>query len=161
MSELAALLPLAGAWGSARVADPVTRAVLHVRQGRDAGLEGPMLRAEPAHGGWALRLGPEEWLLLGATLPPVAVAHSLVDVSDRQVALELDGPGAAPVLAGGVPIDLDARAFRVGGATRTLCGKAEIVLWRRAEQRWHIEVWRSFAPYVARLLAQSAADLVE
>ena len=41
-------------------------------------------------------------------------------------------------------------------ATRTLYDKAEIVLWRRAETRFHIEVWRSFAPHVAASLGEAA-----
>jgi sarcosine oxidase subunit gamma len=32
----------------------------------------------------------------------------------------------------------------------------EIVLWRRAETAFRVEVWRSFAPYLAASLAESA-----
>jgi sarcosine oxidase subunit gamma len=39
-------------------------------------------------------------------------------------------------------------AFPIGMCTRTLFGKAEIVLWRTGEAQFHIEVWRSFAGYV-------------
>jgi sarcosine oxidase subunit gamma len=56
------------------------------------------------------------------------------------------------MLNAGCPLDLDERAFPVGMATRTLFMKADIVLWRVAEQKFHIEVWRSFAPYVWSLL---------
>jgi sarcosine oxidase subunit gamma len=107
----------------------------------------------------ALWLGPDEWLLLSpvAGLEGIAgdvaervaaLPHSLVDVSDRQVALRLSGRRAVTVLAGGVALDLDPVAFPVGMCTRTVLAKAEIVLWRTAPDSFHIEVWRSFAPYV-------------
>jgi sarcosine oxidase, subunit gamma len=115
----------------------------------------------------ALWLGPDEWLLiaegadsapLGETLESVldGTAHSLVDVSHRQIGLIVSGPAAARVLNAGCPLDLDVKAFPVGMATRTLFDKAEIVLWRRAEATFHVEVWRSFAPYLAALLAEVA-----
>jgi sarcosine oxidase, subunit gamma len=43
--------------------------------------------------------------------------------------------------------------------TRTVFGKAEIVLWRPAEQSFRLEVWRSFSPYVAHLLHEVAREL--
>ena len=86
---------------------------------------------------------------LGEMLESVldGTAHSLVDVSHRQIGLIASGPAAARVLNAGCPLDLDPRAFPVGMATRTLYDKAEIVLWRRGESAFHVEVWRSFAPY--------------
>jgi sarcosine oxidase gamma subunit len=41
---------------------------------------------------------------------------------------------------------------------RTLLLKAEIVLWRREAERFWLETGRSFGPYVAAVLAQSAGD---
>ena len=113
----------------------------------------------------ALWLGPDEWLLLAPaagleTIDAEAeervaqLPHSLVDVSDRQVALRLSGHRAVTVLAGGVPLDLDSTAFPVGMCTRTVLAKAEIVLWRTAPESFHIEVWRSFAPYVRGFLRE-------
>ena len=115
----------------------------------------------------ALWLGPDEWLMiaegadaapLGETLETVldGTAHSLVDISHRQIGLVVSGPAAARALNAGCPLDLDPRAFRVSMATRTLFDKAEIVLWRRAQTTFHVEVWRSFAPHVAALLAEAA-----
>ncbi len=106
----------------------------------------------------ALKLGPDEWLLLAAAdRPTLAMAssahpHSLVAVSDRQVALALEGPGAALILNAVMPLDLHLDAFPVGMATRTVFERADITLWRVAEQSFHIEVWRSFAPYVEGLI---------
>ena len=116
----------------------------------------------------ALWLGPDEWLLLaepeaeglfGELETALAAAfHSLVDVSHRQVGIAVEGPGAARLLAAGCPLDLDLRAFPVGMSTRTLLVKAEIGLWRPLENGFHLEVSRSFAPYVARILDEAARD---
>jgi sarcosine oxidase, subunit gamma len=115
----------------------------------------------------ALWLGPDEWLLIAHGADTAAIgdvlesvlegtAHSLVDVSHRQVGLIVSGPDAARVLNAGCPLDLDPRAFPVGFATRTLFDKVEIVLWRGAEAAFHIEIWRSFAPHLAASLAEAA-----
>jgi sarcosine oxidase subunit gamma len=115
----------------------------------------------------ALWLGPDEWLLIAEDGADVQaklesalgdVFHSLVDVSHRQVGLSVEGPGAARLLAAGCPLDLDLRAFSVGMSTRTLLVKAEIGLWRREENLFRIEVLRSFAPYVARILDEASRD---
>jgi sarcosine oxidase subunit gamma len=113
----------------------------------------------------ALWLGPDEWLLLtlpgvgeslieGAEAQLATLPHSLVDISNRQIALGLSGRHAATVLSGGNPLDFDLAAFPVGMCTRTILGKAEIVLWRTEPERFHIEVWRSFAPYVRGFLRE-------
>jgi sarcosine oxidase, subunit gamma len=120
----------------------------------------------------ALWLGPDEWLLIadggeaaaiGDTLESVleGTAHSLVDVSHRQIGLIASGPAAARVLNAGCPLDLDPHAFPVGFATRSLFEKVEIVLWRRAETTFHVEVWRSFAPYLVGSLAEAARGAPE
>jgi sarcosine oxidase subunit gamma len=118
----------------------------------------------------ALWLGPDEWLLISAesradetaTALRAALAglpHSLVDVSHRQVALEVSGPEAPVLLAAGCPLDLDTGVFPVGMCTRTLLAKAEVVLWRVAPEAFRVEVWRSFAPYVSAFLAEAARGL--
>ena len=118
----------------------------------------------------ALWLGPDEWLLLAedgaaprimaeldAALSPLP--HSLVDVSQRQVGLRLARAEAVPMLASGCPLDLHLQAFPVGMCTRTVLHKSEIVLWRREEQAFHIEVARSFLPYLWGTLRQAERDL--
>lgn len=115
----------------------------------------------------ALWLGPDEWLLLAPadrrdrvvtnlSCALAGQAHSLVEVSDRQIGLELRGGRAAEVLNAGCPLDLDLEGFPVGMCTRTLLGKAPIVLWRLDRLRFHIEVWRSFADYAERFLIEAA-----
>ena len=114
-------------------------------------------------------LGPDERLLLswrddaatlGARLEAALTghAHSLVDVTQRQVGLRLATPFAADLLNCGCPLDLDPARFPVGSGTRTLFNKTDIVLWRRGTDDFHIEVWRSFADYLQRWLAESAQD---
>jgi sarcosine oxidase subunit gamma len=127
-------------------------------------------RAESAAGRAILWLGPDERLLLApdGTGESVAAAleaalagypHSLVDVSHRQVGLDIHGPQAQWLLEAQCPLPLDLRGFPVGMCTRTLFGKAEVVLWRTAEQGFRIEVWRSFSPYVVQLLQEVAREL--
>ena len=69
---------------------------------------------------------------------------------------ELRGPQAATLLSAGCPLDLDESAFPIGTCTRTVLAKAEVVLWRRAQQTFHLEVARSFVAYVSRFLAEAA-----
>lgn len=124
-------------------------------------------RAESLGSRASIWLGPDEWLLLAQGEEPAPLAealetalagrpHSLVDVSQRQVGLELNGSLAARALTAGCPLDLRDAAFPVGMATRTMLGKSEIVLWRRETTRFHVEVWRSFADYAARFLIEAA-----
>ncbi len=119
-------------------------------------------RAVSAGDRTALWLGPDEWLLLAppGTLDPAVPVQgaAVVDIGHRQVGLTLDGPGAADVLAAGCPLDLHRSAFPSGMCTRTVFGKAEIVLWRQGEARFHVEVWRSFAAYVHGLLEVAGRD---
>ncbi len=119
-----------------------------------------------------LWLGPDECLLIApattgaaALLAQLRTAigsypHSLVDVSHRQVGLEVRGPLAERILNGACPLDLTLDRFPVGMCTRTAFAKAEIVLWRTEAQQFRLEVWRSFAPYAAALLQEIARDYV-
>jgi sarcosine oxidase, subunit gamma len=119
----------------------------------------------------ALWLGPDEWLLTaperegasyGAALAQslASLPCSLVDVSHRQIGLALSGPDAERLLAAGCPLDLDVRAYPQGMCTRTMLAKAEIVLWRTGAHAFHLEVWRSFAPYIAAFLAEAARGII-
>jgi sarcosine oxidase, subunit gamma len=123
----------------------------------------PINRAVTREQRSALRLGPDEWLILASEGDAAAIAarldqaisegvFSLVDISHRQTAILLEGKDVADILNAACPLDLDLGAFPVGMATRTVFAKAEIVLWRIAPAGFHIEVWRSFSPYVWALL---------
>ena len=110
----------------------------------------------------ALWLGPDEWLILdeGTETPDVPNGEGLaaVDVSHRNVAIEVSGAGARNALAAGCPRDLSLSAFPVKGCARTVLGKAEVVILRTDEDAFRIECWRSFAPYVWAFLEDAAAD---
>lgn len=126
------------------------------------------LRAETAGARASLWLGPDERLLIAPSgeAPAIVAAfaanratpHALVDISHRNVAVIVEGPAAARLLNAACPLDLDPAAFPVGMCTRTIFGKAEIVLWRTAANRFHVEAWRSFMPYVVDLLAEAGRD---
>ena len=112
----------------------------------------------------SLWLGPDEHLLYDSTGadPRIAEleaalaphAHSLVDVSHRQVGLTVAGHNAELLLNGACPLDLDLAAFPVDMCTRTVFAKAEVILWRTAPQSFQLEVWRSFQGYVEGLLKE-------
>jgi sarcosine oxidase subunit gamma len=142
--------------GRARAAPPMARFSLRLADSTGLDLPVAINSSLTANGRTALRLGPDEFLLLLPEGEAPATAfpqpHALVDISHRQSAILLDTPHAAAMLNAGCPLDLDERAFPVGMATRTLFMKADIVLWRTGGDSFHIEVWRSFAPYVWSLL---------
>jgi sarcosine oxidase, subunit gamma len=117
------------------------------------------------------RLGPDEWLLIadgaaGDTLAATlaedldGTGYTLVDVSHRNIAVELVGSRAADVINTGCPLDLSERAFPIGSATRTLFAKSEVILMRCSDleqaPRFRIECWRSFGRYLNGLLTDSA-----
>ncbi|MDQ2803326.1 MAG: sarcosine oxidase subunit gamma [Pseudomonadota bacterium] len=105
-----------------------------------------------------LWLGPDEWLVLAPVGARVEVAPSedgcVVEVSHRQVGFSVEGACGLELLLAGCPLDLAVQP--VGFCTRTLLGKAEAVVWREGEQRWRVEVWRSFAAYAWALLEDAA-----
>jgi len=130
-------------------------------------LDVPINRASQAGERSAARLGPDEWLLVapeGDAPDFGALAdghHSLVDVGHRYAAFAVEGEDAPLMLAAGCPLDLHPGVFTPGSATRTLLGKAEIVLWHLGDAPsyraplYRIECARSFAPYVQRFLEEA------
>lgn len=115
-----------------------------------------------------LCLGPDEWRIVvdPAEAPAIVAAfaawsvpHALVDVSDREAVLELDGPLVEAVLAAGCPLDLSLDAFPVGRATRTLWGKAGVFVWRRGVEVIRLECGRSFALYLIGRLAVTVGEV--
>jgi sarcosine oxidase subunit gamma len=113
----------------------------------------------------ALWLGPDEWLVIDevgrdplADCAEVAVLHSAVGISHRNVAISVIGPAAAATINSGCPQDLSLDVFPVGAASRTILGKAEIVLLRTATDAFRVECWRSFSDYVFTFLSEAAGD---
>nr|WP_272210458.1 sarcosine oxidase subunit gamma family protein [Marinicella sp. W31]MDC2876339.1 sarcosine oxidase subunit gamma family protein [Marinicella sp. W31] len=170
--------PLSGTYGGSGlarlvIAGDATR--LSVRAGEEAlgALSGALdielprapLSASVTDGGYAFWLGPDEWLVInehGEEMIPrlqgIEAPFSAVDVSHRNVAVTVVGPGAAAAINAACPQDLRPDRFPVGKVVRTVLGKAEIVLFRKEENTFRIECWRSFAPYVFGLLDQAAKD---
>jgi sarcosine oxidase subunit gamma len=155
---------------------PSSRFVLRGRDGLPAaanalGFALPIqpCRAAESGGLAALWLGPDEWLVIGpehghADLPErlaaalAGVPHALTDVSHRNAGLVISGPAAAFVLNHGCPLDLSLQAFPVGMCTRTLVGRTEAVVWRTGESAFHLEVWRSFIPYLTAFLDEARRE---
>jgi sarcosine oxidase subunit gamma len=179
MVELASrTLPLSGKHGGSAVANltpaaPAERVSLRAHAEDVAALSAALGLALPtapktsASAGLrhALWLGPDEWLLIDegeggmmAALAACEVLHSAVDVSHRNAAILVAGPGAANTLNGGCPLDLSLKAFPVGACARTLFGKIEVVVFRTAEDAFRLECWRSFSDYAFGLLAEAAED---
>ncbi len=164
--------------GWLRLLPPATRWVFHgpsAARSIAAAAWGVPFSAEACRAGTAaarsvLWLGPEEYLLIapdtaderaaiGALEAALqGVPHALVDISHRQLALEVQGAHAPALLNSSCPLDLDLTAFPVGMCTRTVFAKADIVLWRTRPDAFHLEVWRSFTDYVTGILAEVAKE---
>jgi sarcosine oxidase subunit gamma len=97
-------------------------------------------------GATALWLGPDEWLVLGATEADFPDAAAAVDVSANRVAFDLAGDGAAATLAQGCSLDLD--HLRPGSCAQTLLARAQVILYRPDPETWRILVRPSFATYL-------------
>jgi sarcosine oxidase, subunit gamma len=133
-------------------------------------VETPINTCVTKDGRSAARLGPDEWLLIDAAAESAQIEEairdalhgsffSLVDIGYRNLAIEIAGPRARDVINAGCPLDLHDRAFPPGSATRSLFGKAEIILMRpRGDHAYRMECWRSFAPYVGGLLIEAARE---
>jgi sarcosine oxidase, subunit gamma len=104
-------------------------------------------------------LGPDEWLMrapVGTSIPlGEGLALAIADVGARSVCLIVEGPQAALTIMSGCPQDLD--TFPVGKASRTIYETVEIILIRESEERFHIEVWRSFASWLWTALTEAAS----
>ena len=95
---------------------------------------------------------------VGAAL--AGLHHSLVDVGHHYAALSVSGPRAADVINSGCPLDLSRAAFPTGCATRTLLGKAEVILAKTDDlPTFEIACGRSFAAYVHEFLLEAAREL--
>jgi sarcosine oxidase subunit gamma len=108
----------------------------------------------------ALCLVPDEWFLMAPSPAGDAIRDrfaaamegpfSLVEVSHREVGIEVRGTAATLALASLCALDLD--AMPSGSATRTILDKSPAVLIKHAPDHYRIEVWHSFAGHVWALL---------
>lgn len=117
----------------------------------------------------AFWLGPDEWMLQDIDAEASVLMgdleraladepHSLVDVSHRSDALAISGERSAYLLNHGCPLDLSLEAFPVGMCTRTIFAKAAILLSRPDRHTFHLDLWRSYAPYVWELLDEARSE---
>lgn len=118
-----------------------------------------------------LWLGPDEWLVTapvetGSDLTErlesalVGMHHSVIDVSQGRIVLELEGAEARAVLAQGVSLDLRPRAFGPGHCAQTGLARVPVILQQiDATPRFRIFVRESFAPYVTEWLKSTIAEL--
>lgn len=116
----------------------------------------------------ALCLGPDEWVLsaTGTDRDAITAAfarfyaelpHSLVEISDREIAVTLQGAPAVTLLTVGCPVDVE--SFAVGTGARTIFDGVQVVLYRDGPDRFTLEVWRSFLPHVLDLLGTANREL--
>ena len=111
-----------------------------------------------------LWIGPDEWIILGRQGSGIIEkldkvkdhSFSAVAIDHRNTGMTVAGPNAEIALNGGCPRDLSLAAFPVGNCSRTILSKAEIVLWRKGREVFHLECWRSFSDYVWKYLAESS-----
>jgi len=167
----------AGAAVALSVAPPSAKFALRCRAdavaaaGQAFGLALPQeaCRAAVAGDRAALWLGPDEWLLFAKERDAEAIAgafaaalggthHSLVDVGHRSCGFTVHGAQAATLINHGCPLDLSQASFAIGMCTRTLFEKAEIILWRTDKHTYHVEIERSYAPYVWNMLIEAREE---
>ncbi len=117
-----------------------------------------------------LCLGPDEWLLIAdlsrkeelqQTFERISSKFvcSVVDVSHRNTGFSIRGPYAETMINTGCPLDLSIRVFPIGRCTRTVYESTEIIVLRKGEAEFHVEVWRSFAPYLSHFFEKFMMDV--
>jgi sarcosine oxidase subunit gamma len=113
--------------------------------------------------------GPGQWLAISALLQNEALARDLAarlkglasvsDQSGGRTVLRVSGPRARDVLAKGLPIDLDPRAFPLGSAATSVISLMGVQLWQLDDTRsYDIAIFRSVSESFWRWLTASAAE---
>jgi sarcosine oxidase, subunit gamma len=109
-----------------------------------------------------LWLGPDEWLIVGATGTETAIVGelealldghhgSIVDVSASRIVFDLDD--GREHLAAACGLDLHPSRWTPGMCAQTLFGQAQVILQQRDERTTRVFVRPSFAGYVDALFA--------
>lgn len=113
--------------------------------------------------------GPGQWLAVSETLANEALARdlsaklqglaSISDQSGGRTVLRVSGKRAREVLAKGLPIDLDPRAFPLGSAATSVISLMGVQLWQLDDTRsYDIAIFRSLSQSFWRWLTASAAE---
>ncbi|RBY80618.1 sarcosine oxidase subunit gamma [Geodermatophilus sp. TF02-6] len=125
----------------------------------------------PTDSGWAVWLGPDEWLLSSTAETPeefearvrsavLPLGGAAVDVSAQRIGLRLTGARVRDVLARGCAIDLHPRVFGRGSSAQTTLGLAGVVLLGLSDtgDDYLLLVRSSFAGYLADWLLDAALE---
>lgn len=113
--------------------------------------------------------GPGQWLAVSEALANEVLAgdlaaklQGLASVSDQsggRTVLQIGGNRASDVLAKGLPIDLDPRAFPLGSAATSAISHIGVQLWQADPTRsYDIAIFRSLSESFWRWLTASAAE---
>jgi len=113
--------------------------------------------------------GPGQWLTVSEALANEALAgdlaaklQGLASVSDQsggRTVLRIGGNRARDVLAKGLPIDLDPRAFPLGSAATSAISHIGVQLWQADDMRsYDLAIFRSLSESFWRWLTASAAE---
>ena len=113
--------------------------------------------------------GPGQWLAVSEALANEALAselaaklQGLASVSDQsggRTVLRVSGNRARDVLAKGLPLDLDPRAFPLGSAATSAISHIGVQLWQADDMRsYDLAVFRSLSESFWRWLTASAAE---
>jgi len=113
--------------------------------------------------------GPGQWLAMSEGLGAEALARDLAqrlaglasisDQSGGRTVIRVSGPRARDVLAKGLPIDLDPRAFPLGSAATSVIALMGVQLWQTEDTRsYDIAMFRSVSQSFWRWLTASSAE---
>jgi methylglutamate dehydrogenase subunit D len=113
--------------------------------------------------------GPGQWLAVSEALANEALAselaaqlQGLASVSDQsggRTVLRVSGNRARDLLAKGLPLDLDPRAFPLGSAATSAISHIGLQLWQADDTRsYDIAIFRSLSESFWRWLTASAAE---
>jgi sarcosine oxidase subunit gamma len=133
-----------------------------INSAADNGKTGAKARLE------ALRLGPDEWWLLGAEPAKLAAKlakaldgrpAAVTEVSESRTCIRVAGPRARDLLAKGSPLDLHPRVFQPGACAQGQLAKATVLIHQvDDEPAYDVYVLRSFAEYLWLWLEDAAGE---
>ena len=113
-------------------------------------------------------LGPDEWLLILPDGDQSRVEQqlreaaggrvSVVDVSGGFIHVNLAGEDAGRVLQKSSPYDFHPRNFPPGRCVQTVFAKASALVAANADGSFDLVIRRSYADYLARWIAEAAAE---
>ena len=113
-----------------------------------------------------LGVGPGSWLAMREPADPALITQfrgelgglaSVCDQSDAYAVQRISGPNVRGLLGKLIPIDVHARAFKIGDVAVTQASHIGVALWRRADDPdgssvFEIAVYRSYAASFRRAL---------